>query len=249
MRAIIVEDEGLAREVLQNYLITYCPEVQIIGQAENIHQAVPLIFKEKPDLVFLDIEMPFGNGFDVLEACQELHFETIFITAYSEYAIKALNMSAAYYLLKPLSIEELVVAVNKVKETISQKNSFNRNDILLKNLKETSKEKTQLILPTTEGFDVVKIGDIIRLQANGNFTDIYLSDGKMKMVCRFLKYFEELLPDFFLRVHKSHIVNSQCVVAYHKGMGGYILLVDNTEIDISLTYKENFIQFFNSKTI
>ena len=107
------EDERAAREVLKNYLSKYCPQVEVVGEAQNIKEAVPLLHEIRPQLVFLDVEMPFGNAFDVLEACKDLHFETIFVTAFSEYSLKALNQSAAYYLLKPISIEELIVAVNK----------------------------------------------------------------------------------------------------------------------------------------
>ena len=116
IRSVIVEDEKAAREVLKNYLQKYCPQIEVLGEAENIKQAVPLIHEMQPHLVFLDVEMPFGNAFDVLEACKDLHFETIFVTAFSEYSLKALNQSAAYYLLKPISIEELIVAVNKVQQ-------------------------------------------------------------------------------------------------------------------------------------
>ena len=105
IRSIIVDDEQIARNVLRNYLTKYCPQVEILGEAENIKEAVPLIEKFRPQLVFLDVEMPFGNAFDVLEGCKDLHFETIFVTAFSEYSLKALNQSAAYYLLKPISIE------------------------------------------------------------------------------------------------------------------------------------------------
>jgi two-component system LytT family response regulator len=130
IKSIIVEDEKAAREVLKNYLQKYCPQVEILGEAENINEAVPLIKSVEPQLVFLDVEMPFGNAFDVLDACKEMHFETIFVTAFSEYSLQALNQSAAYYLLKPISIEELIVAVNKVQQVILNQEVFNRNKIL-----------------------------------------------------------------------------------------------------------------------
>src|SRR4051812_33521143 len=118
IKSVIVEDETAAREALKSYLKKYCPQVEIIGEAQNIKEAVPLLHNVKPQLVFLDVEMPFGNAFDVLEACQDIQFETIFVTAFSEYSLKALNTSAAYYLLKPISIEDLVIAVNKVHDQI-----------------------------------------------------------------------------------------------------------------------------------
>lgn len=242
IRSVIVEDELAAREVLKNYLSKYCPQVEVIGEAQNIKDAVPMLHELQPELVFLDVEMPFGNAFDVLEACKELQFETIFVTAFSEYSLKALNQSAAYYLLKPISIEELIIAVNKVHEHLLNHEIFNRNKIIVENFRETKPEKQQVILPTLEGFEVVKMEEIVRLRGNGNFTDIYLSNGNKKMVCRFLKHFAEILPHPFVRVHKSHIINSNCVKSYNKG--GTLTLNDGSEIEVSPTYKEDFLKGF-----
>lgn len=242
IRSVIVEDETAAREALRSYLTKYCPQVEIVGEAHNSREAIPLLHELQPHLVFLDVEMPFGNAFDVLEACSDLTFETIFVTAFSEYSLKALNMSAAYYLLKPISIEELIVAVNKVHQQIINKEVFNRNKVIVENFREPKQEKQQVILPTMEGFEVVKMEDIIRLKGNGNFTDLYLTNGDKKMACRFLKYFGEMLPLPFIRVHKSHIVNLNFVKLYNKG--GYITLVDGAEVEISPTYKEEFMKNF-----
>ena len=242
IRSVIVEDETAAREVLKNYLKKYCPQVEVIGEAANIKEAVPLLHEVEPQLVFLDVEMPFGNAFDVLEACKDLSFETIFVTAFSEYSLKALNQSAAYYLLKPISIEELILAVNKVQQQISNHDLLNRNKIIVENFREPKPEKQQVILPTLEGFEVVQMKDIVRLKGNGNFTDLFLVDGSKKMVCRFLKHFSEILPFPFMRVHKSHIINIHFVKSYNKG--GFITLQDEAEIEVSSTYKEAFLSRF-----
>lgn len=239
--AVIIDDEKIARDVLRNYLTKYCPQVQILGEAENIKQAVPLIVEHLPQLVFLDVEMPFGNAFDVLEATAEFSYETIFITAFSQYSLQALNKSASYYILKPIDIQELILAVNKVAESLANKESFNRNKILLENLK-LKPDQQQLILPTQQGFDVVKSEEIIRLQADGNFTQVYLIDGTKKMVCRFLKHFDDLLENPFVRVHRSHIININFVKSYHKN--GEIILKDGAEIEVSGTYKDNFLGIF-----
>jgi len=244
LRSVIIEDEAAAREAMKNYLLKYCPQVQLLGEAVNAQEAVGLLHELQPELVFLDVEMPFGNAFDVLEACKDLSFETIFVTAFSEYSLRALNQSAAYYLLKPVSIEELIVAVNKVQQQIEKNMLFNRNKIILENFREERLEKRQVILPTLEGFEVIKMENIIRLQGNGNFTDIYLADGSKKMVCRFLKHFEEILPYPFLRVHKSHIINIHHVKCYHKGAGGTIMLSNGHEVDISPNYKDEFLRAF-----
>jgi two-component system LytT family response regulator len=242
IKSVIVEDELAAREVLKNYLSKYCPQVEVVGEAQNIKEAVPFLHEIRPQLVFLDVEMPFGNAFDVLEACKDLQFETIFVTAFSEYSLKALNQSAAYYLLKPISIEELIVAVNKVHHQIMNHEIFNRNKIIVENFHESKPEKQQVILPTLEGFEVVKMEEIVRLRGNGNFTDLYLNNGTKKMVCRFLKHFTEILPLPFIRVHKSHIINLNCVKSYNKG--GIVMLNDGAEIEVSSTYKEEFFKNF-----
>lgn len=244
IRSVIVEDELSAREALKAYLAKYCPQVEVVGESQDARQAIAALHELRPQLVFLDVELPFGNAFDILESCRDIHFETIFVTAFSEYSIKALNQSAAYYLLKPVSIEELIVAVDKVYQHITDKEMFNRNQVVLENFRELQPEKRQVILPTTEGFEVIKMEDIIRLQGNGNFTDIYLKDGTKKMACRFLKHYDEILPYPFVRVHKSHIINITFVVAYHKNLGGYVILSDKSEVDISPSYKETFLKHF-----
>lgn len=244
IKSVIVEDESAAREVLKNYLAKYCPQIEIIGEAQNSREAIPLLHELQPQLVFLDVEMPFGNAFDVLEGCKNLHFETIFVTAFSEYSLKALNQSAAYYLLKPISIEELILAVNKVQQQLMKQELFNRNQIIVQNFREPKIDKQQVILPTLEGFEVVKMEEIVRLRGNGNFTDIHLSDGTKKMVCRFLKHFDEMLDFPFMRVHKSHIINLNFVKSYHKSLGGYVTLFDETEIEISVNYKDKFLEKF-----
>lgn len=242
IKSVIIEDEQAAREVLKSYLVKYCPQVELVGEAHNSKEGIALIQQVLPQLVFLDVEMPFGNAFDVLEGCKDHQFETIFVTAFSEYSLRALNQSAAYYLLKPVSIEELIVAVNKVQEEINKNLLFNRNQIIIQNIKEPSPEKQQVILPTMEGFEVVKMEDIIRLRGNGNFTDIHLKDGSKKMVCRFLKHFEEMLPPPFLRVHRSHLINMNYVTSYIKSNGGSVILSDGSEVEISESYKNRFIE-------
>jgi two-component system LytT family response regulator len=241
---VIVEDELSAREALKSYLTKYCPQIEVIGEATNANEAIGLLHELQPQLVFLDVEMPFGNAFDVLDGCRDLYFETIFVTAYSEYALRALNQSASYYLLKPVNIEELILAVAKVQQHITNNEVFNKNRVLLDNIREARPDKQQVILPTLEGFEVVKMEEIIRLQGNGNFTDIYLTNKTKKMVCRFLKHFEEILPFPFLRVHKSHIINVNHVKSYHKNSGGYVVLTDGTEIEISSSYKDEFLKVF-----
>ena len=244
IKSIIVEDETAAREALKNYITKYCPQVQLLGEAVHAQEAVTLLHEHKPELVFLDVEMPFGNAFDVLEGCKDLSFEAIFVTAFSEYSLRALNQSAAYYLLKPVNIQELIIAVHKVQQQIEKQTLFNRNKIILDNFREERLEKRQVILPTLEGFEVIQMESIIHLQGNGNFTNLYLTDGTKKMVCRFLKHFEDILPAPFLRVHKSHIVNMNHVSSFCRRGGGTITLSNGREVDVSPAYKEAFLAAF-----
>ena len=244
IKSVIVEDELSAREALKSYLGKYCPQIEVVGEAADARQANEILHLVKPQLVFLDVELPFGNAFDILESCRDLYFETIFVTAFSEYSLRALNQSAAYYLLKPVSIEELIIAVNKVQEHIIKNEFFDRNKVVVENFREQHQAKRQVTLPTTEGFELVKMEDIVRLQGNGNFTDIYLRNGSKKMVCRFLKHFEDILPHPFVRVHKSHIINLDYVVSFNRSLGGFVVLHDKKEIYISPGYKDEFLKNF-----
>jgi two-component system LytT family response regulator len=245
IKSIIVDDELIARNVLENYLTKYCPIVEVIGQAQHIKEAVPLIKSLQPHLLFLDVEMPFGNAFDILDACAGQEFQTIFITAYSEYSLKALNKSAAYYILKPIDITELVAAVNKVQLSILKADNFHHTQILLQNLK-LKPEQQQVILPTLHGFDVIKTADIIKLQANGNFTDVYLKNGTSKMICKFLKHFDDLLDEPFVRIHRSAIVNIHYIKSYSKSSGGFITLLNGTDVEVSPAYKEQLLKILGA---
>ena len=241
IRSLIVDDELVARDVLKNYLAKYCPVVEVIGEAPHIKEAVPMIQSLQPQLLFLDVEMPFGNAFDILEACRDQQFETIFITAFSEYSMKALNQSAAYYILKPIDITELVAAVNKVQLSILKENEFNRNELLLQNLRAKPGQE-QIVLPTLQGFDVIKTASITRLQAKGNFTEVHFADGSFKLICKFLKHFDELLDDPFFRVHRSFIVNRNYIKSYSRSAGGLVTLQDGAEIEVSASYKDQLMK-------
>lgn len=242
IKCVIVEDEDVARDVLVSYLRKYCQQVEILDQADNARTAVEVIKKHQPDLVFLDVEIPYGNAFDVLEACQDMQFETIFVTAYSDYALKALNASASYYLLKPLNIEELIKAVQVVEEAMKDKEKFNHTAFLLEQVKQGNNKLHKLVIPTLNGFEVVRLDEVVRLQANGNFTDIILENKTKKMACRFLRHYEELLTFPFLRVHRSHLINCDFVRAYNKG--GYIEMLTGDEVELSSSYKERFLEIF-----
>lgn len=246
IKAVIIEDEAASRLTLNNYLKEYCPQVELLGEAPNIKEGADIIKKHAPQLVFLDIEMPFGNAFDLLDQFDEIPFETIFVTAYSNYAIQAINLSSCSYLLKPVDIDELIEAVKKAEETINNNDNFKTANILLENLNIENKQLKKIVLPTMEGFDVVQLKDIIHCQANDNLTDFHLVNGQKKTVCKTLKFFEQALSDFdFLRVHKSHLVNLNFVESYQKGKVGDIKLSNGSTVPLSGTKKEKFMAKFS----
>lgn len=241
IKAVIVDDELMARETLRSYVQRYCPEVDLAGEAADVPSAVELIRNIKPDLVFLDVEMPFGNAFDVLEQTSELDFEAIFITAYSDYAIKALNFSAAYYILKPIDIDELVKAVDKVIKSKSEKSDLRPTKVLSDNMRSDIASQ-RLALPVASGYELIPVRDIVRLEGGGNYTDIYMTDGKKKTVTKVLRFFEEVLEGKgFMRVHKSHIINLENVSGYHKGRGGSVVMSNGHEVEVSPGKKDDLL--------
>lgn len=240
LKAIIVEDEETSREILRKYVTKYCPTVTILGEAENIDQALALISKNDLDLVFLDVEMPFGNAFDLLEQVPERTFETVFVTAYDHYAMDALNAHASYYLLKPISIDKLIEAVEYVTEIKKKENTLHNR--VLQPKKEQVKDK--ITIPVQHGFEVLEVEHILYCQADDNYTNIYLTDGK-KLVSKTLKYFEDILkPSGFARVHKSYLVNVNAIVEYRKGKGGSVILNNTKEIMVSPSKKKELLSFF-----
>lgn len=245
LTAILVDDEQASRITLKNYLEKYCPSVELLGEAENINEAYRLINRLQPQLVFLDVEMPFGNAFDLLEQFDSLNFEVIFVTAFSKYALEALNLSASNYLLKPLEISALIDAVEKVNETVNEKAQVKTSNILLENLNIENKQLKKMVLPMLDGFEVVILKDIVRCEANDNLSNIYLSDGTKRTVCRTLKFYEDVLKDYdFIRIHKSHLINVNTVKQYKKGKGGEVLLNNGTELPVSASKKEGFLKRF-----
>jgi two-component system, LytTR family, response regulator len=245
LKALIVDDETASRETLQAYLLKYCTGVQVVALADSVKTALVEIEKHQPDVVFLDVEMPYGNAFDLLEQVQNIRFETVFVTAFSNYALQAINVSAAYYILKPIDIDELVAAVEKIKQAKEQKNLSLHTQILIDNIHTSNKQLHKLVLPVLDGFEVVQIKEIIHCQAQDNFTDFFFTNGKRMLICRTLKFYEQTLESFgFLRIHKSHLINLQYVKKYKKGKGGQVIMTDDAELELSVNKKDEFLERF-----
>jgi len=244
--AVIIEDEEISRTVLRNYISTYCPDVQLVGEASNIEEGEKLISEKNPAIVFLDIEMPFGNGFDLLERLDQINFDVVFITAYSNYAIKALNLCAAYYILKPIDIDELVAAVDKIKKSRSEANEVFSTKILAENIKTINNREQKMVLPQIDGFEVVKISDIIRAEASDNYTILFLENEKKFVLSKTLKYYENLLNEFgFLRTHKSHLLNIDHVVKYKRGKVGQAIMTDGSCVLVAASAKKEMLKHFS----
>ncbi len=242
LQAIIVEDEETSRAILRNYIEKYCPIVKLVGEAKNINEALVLIRNHNLDLVFLDVEMPYGNAFDLLEKVGDRQFETVFVTAYNHYAMDALNAHASYYLLKPISIDKLIEAVDYVKEIKQKEISLISN--VIKPL--TNSVSGKITIPQQNGFEVIDVTNILYCQADDNYTHIFLRSGKKKLVSKTLKYFEDILSsNGFARVHKSYLINVNSVVSYNKGKGGSVTLENGKEIMVSPSKKKTFLGFFN----
>lgn len=246
MNVIIVDDEQDSREILSNYLSKYCPQVTVKATANSVKTGLKAIALHSPEIVFLDIEMPYGNGFDLLDQAGDFQFETVFVTAYDNYAIQALNQSAAYYLLKPIDIDELITAVNKIVTEKSKSDYTQHAKILLENIQNNKDQKRKIMLPTLEGFELITICEIIYCKAQDNFTEFHLSNGKKLLICKTLKYFEEILDQYnFLRIHRSHLINLNEITKYTKGKGGFVTLSNSIELEVSSTKKKELLERFN----
>ncbi|MCK5400099.1 MAG: response regulator transcription factor [Flavobacteriaceae bacterium] len=241
LNSIIVEDEETSREILKNYLKKYCPNVSVLGEASNVDEALVLIRNNELDLVFLDVEMPYGNAFDLLEKVGDINFETIFVTAYNHYAIEALNAHASYYLMKPISIDELIKAVDYVVEIKSKEDALQDQVLVPK----TNSVNGKITIPQQDGFEVLETANILYCKADDNYTEIYLNNSKKKLVSKTLKYFEEALVESgFARVHKSFLVNVNEVIKYKKGKGGHVVLSNGKEIIVSASKKADLLSYF-----
>ena len=245
IRSVIIEDEPGSVITMLELTRQYCPEIEVVGTAADPVKGFDLIREQAPDLVFLDIEMPYGNAFDLLDKLMPVHFEVVFITAFNDYAIKAFKYAALDYLLKPVNLQELKQAITRVSRRLKEKNIDTRIHTLLNNFKPENATLQKIALPTAEGCTFEEISSIMYLQAENSYTYIYCKDKPRMLVSKSLKEFEDLLPETaFCRIHHSSIVNLNFVKKYFKGRGGYVQMEDGTTVEISVRKKNDFFDRF-----
>jgi len=239
MKALIVDDEVSNRENLQQLLQRYAPDVDVCALAEGVDQAIKAIRHQRPELVFLDIQLQDQSGFDLLKQLDEINFEIIFVTAYDQYGIQAVKFAALDYLLKPIDIDELKFAVNKARTAIQLKQKNERLNYLLEYLKDDNQVKPRIALPMFGETRYVNINDIVRCEADNTYTRFVLAGGEQVLVSKTLKEYADMLANYsFLRTHQSHLVNMAYIKSWLREDGGSLLLTDHTKIPVSKLKRE-----------
>ena len=244
MKAIIIDDERKGRETLQKMLEKYGTDVEICATASNIHDGYILICDHRPDVVFLDVEMPNGTGFELLEKFDEVSFEVVFTTAYDSYALKAIKVHALDYLLKPIDLDELAQTLENIRRAMQAKPTVNRYSEFLtaRKLEFTGK----IPLSVKEGIVYITVSEIIRVESDGGYSTFYTGDGKFYVTSRNLKEYEDMLPvKEFFRIHKSHLINMKRVKKFLRVDGYYVEMEDGSTVEISRRKKDEFLQLMN----
>lgn len=244
LKAIIVDDELKARNVLQMLLHENCPNVQVLQQCSNVPDAVVAINQHAPDVVFLDVDMPGYSGLQILDFFKEVNFKIIFVSAFSEYALQAFRVSAVDFLLKPIDIDYLIEAVDKVGQAKASE-AYNRQLDLIRDSYHR-RPLSHIAVSTAEAIEFIKIEDIVLLRADRAYTNIVLNNGSTVIASKYMKEYEDMLAgntDFF-RSHRSYIVNLKMVARYNKGDGGSIEMLNGAEVPISKDLKDEFVSKF-----
>jgi two-component system LytT family response regulator len=238
--AVLIDDESAGRGIIvQNLKRYFLNEIEIVGEADSVKSGVMIINKVKPQLVFLDIQMHDGTGFDLLDMLPKIDFALVFVTSFDQYAIRAIRYSALDYLLKPVDPDEFQIAVNSALDKLQQEN----HEAQIRNVSDTNQRYNKLALPSQEGVYMVNVDDIIRCESDNNYTRFFIVGGAKYLVSRTLKEYDDLLTDkAFCRVHKSHLINLNHVVKYVQGEGGYLILSEDHMVDVSRRRKENLLK-------
>ncbi len=247
IRSIIVEDEIKSRETLKGLLARFCPDVMIVAEASGVQQGKEAIIKNKPDLVFLDIEMPDGSGFRLLDQSDSIDYEVIFTTAFDQFAIKAIRYAALDYLLKPIVPEELQSAVEKVRQQKEKKHNLKNIEVLLSNVNPANREQKKVVLSTVEKIHVVELNRILRCESDNYYTHFYFIEGGHLLISKTLKDVEALLEGGnFIRPHKSHLINIKYIQNFSRDEGGVITLTSGDKIPVSRRKKEKILEIIHN---
>jgi len=248
LKAFIIDDEFQSRSLLNNLLQQYFPEIIVAGEASTVNEGLKGIKKYKPNIVFLDIQMKGETGFDLLSSLPEINFSLIFTTAFDKYAIKAFRFNAIDYLLKPIVIDELAEAINKVKQRSASALPVSRGQVdqLYQDIKYPQKIHDKIAIPTIEGFTIIPVNEIVYCHANSNYTEFYLVDKRCILSSYTLKQYDEILTaQSFFRAHRSYLINLAHVKLYRRGEGGEIVMSNGHEIELSRTHKDEFMHILN----
>jgi len=241
INAVIVDDEPKLRKVLQIKLEQYCSDIQVVGNAANITEGYEQIVATNPQIVFLDISMPGGSGFDLLGKFDKITFEVIFVTGFNDYVLDALKVSAVDYLLKPVITEDLVKAVQKAKDRIANREKIEMYHILKHNLNHLGEQDTKVAIPGTNAYDFVQIKDVVRCEGWQKYTRIYLKDGSCIVSSYNIGVFKDMLENYgFYSTHKSHLINRKLITRYLKE--GTVVMVDGSEVPVARRKKEEFVE-------
>lgn len=242
IKAILIDDDHHLRTGLKALLERYTDDIAIIGEAESVKTGIEAVQKYKPQVIFLDIHLSDGTGFDMLEKLATLgriKAHIVFITAHEQYAVKAFKFSALDFILKPVDFEELQHTIAKIKEVVNQNSSFEHIDLLLENIRKKVDNFRRIALSTSDGIHLFDVADIIRCEAKVNYTQFYIKNHKPVLISRTLKEYEEILSEHgFERVHQSHLINLSYLKSYIRSDGGYVIMSDNSTIPIAQSKKD-----------
>ncbi len=248
---VLIDDDSNLRDGMRELLAFYAPDIVIVGEAEDVASGVAVMDKLKPQVVFLDIQLNDGTGFDVLEKLTQkngsMSSHIVFITAHEQYAIKAFRFSALDFLLKPVDPDELETVIGKIRNVLKKNNSYAHIDLLLENIRKKVDNFKRIALTTSEGIHLFEVSDIIRCEGEDNYTTFYIKNNKPLIISRTLKEYEELLSEYgFERIHQSHLINIAYLKSYVKKDGGYVVMADNTQLPISQRKKERLQEIIKS---
>lgn len=246
IRTLIIDDEAPIRELISGILENYSEHTEVCGTADGVKTGLEAIRQHNPDLVLLDVNLTDGTGFDLLRQLDDIRFSVIFITAYEKYAVKAFRFSAVDYIMKPVNIDELLAAIDKAIDLMERKTLNQQLKNFFDNLNSKPEDK-KIVLKDSKSIYIVKVADIIRCEADHNYTTFYLTNGKQMIVSKTLKEYEELLSDFmFLRTHQSHLININHIISFEKNEGGYLKMADGSPVPVSKRKRDELMDFFDN---